>query len=52
MNLDDIKLALMTKRSAIVFRDEPTLDEIKKLREMLEGTADKIILEKLDGHDN
>jgi hypothetical protein len=52
MNLDDASLALMTHRSAIIFKDEPTLDEIKKLREMLDGTADKIILEKLDGHDS
>lgn len=52
MNLDDIKLALMTQRSAIVFKDEPTLKEIDLLRSMLEGVCDKIILEKLDGHDN
>lgn len=52
MNLNDIKLALMTQRSAIVFRDEPTLKEIDLLRSMLEGVCDKIILEKLDGHDS
>jgi hypothetical protein len=48
MNLSDATLALMTKNAAILFKDVPTLEEIEKLREMLNGTADMIILEKLN----